>query len=169
MGLRHTVSECHVLAVHAGRGTSWSTGRLEPFLFVAARSFRRLVRLPGFCCSSLPPGISFLAVLEAREIASAGSAAIGRSSQTQRKLGPPARVVILLAPGGQVLAVTARAACESPRPAGPRTGFPSGPAAPAPQGIDPHNPLEVLEQSTTMRDAHVAHTAMWASQLHPGN
>ena len=32
-GLRHIVSECQVLAVHAGGERAVSTGHLEPFLF----------------------------------------------------------------------------------------------------------------------------------------
>src|SRR5437016_857363 len=51
-----------------------------------------------------PPAIPLFAGPEAGEIAAAGGAAIGSGAEPQQDHGPLRRAIILLAPGGQILA-----------------------------------------------------------------
>ena len=79
------------------------------------------------------PAMLFLARAEAREIAAAGRAAIRSGAASQQDHGPARRVIILFAPGAQILAIAARAAGESPGAVGPDAGSPAGAALTAAQ------------------------------------
>lgn len=78
-------------------------------------------------------------------------------------------MIILLAPGGEILAIAARAAGIFPGSAGPDAGFPTGPAAAAAQGIDAEDAFENFGNGLPVRDAHVSRAALRTGQLHSGN
>jgi len=118
----------------------------------------------------LPPPREFLlARPETGEIAAAGSAAIRRRSHAQQDRGPSRRTIILLAPGGQFLAVATRAARVSPCVTGPHAGLPARPAAAATQLVNPQAGLTILSQSAALRNTDLAFAALWTGQLHLGN
>src|SRR5215469_14013162 len=90
------------------------------------------------------PGHPFPAGAETGEITTAGSAAVRGGAEFQQQTRPERRMVVLLAPSGQILPITARASCESPSPGGPDACFPAPTAAPAPQGIDTGERLTIF-------------------------
>jgi hypothetical protein len=95
--------------------------------------FRRLARFRGrrLGMGSVPPCESLPALPKACEIAAASRAPIGRGAHPQEDKSPTRRVVILLAPGAEFLAVTARTAGVFPCAIRPNAGFPAIAAAPA--------------------------------------
>jgi len=116
----------------------------------------------------LPPGILFFARPEAREIATAGSAAIRRRAQLKQQADPAARAIVLRAPGGQVLTIAAWASRELPGPGGPCAGLPARAASPAPQGVDPQQSFDVFSEIPVLRNTNVARSTLGACELHRG-
>jgi hypothetical protein len=114
----------------------------------------------------LPPRIALLARAVAREIAAARSASIRRRAAAQQDSGPQRRMVILLAPGGEFLAIAARAARVFPRSRMPRTGAPAGFAAPATQRIRSEQRLDMLSQAPPMRHAYISCATFRTGKLH---
>src|ERR1051326_5377302 len=118
----------------------------------------------------MAPGETLAAGLEAGEIAAAGGATVGRRADAEKKDGPGLGAIILLAPGGQFLAVTARAARELPCAIGPNTGFPTIPAPAAAQRINPHQPLHQFREGLPVREPDFPGAALWTVKLHsPSN
>ena len=98
---------------------------------------------PG-CRLRFSPRVAFLAGAEAREIAAARGTAVRRRADSQKEPGPQRRIIVLLTPGGQILAIAARAAGVSPRTAGPTAGFPARLASAAAQLINPDQSLQMF-------------------------
>jgi uncharacterized protein DUF5612 len=119
---------------------------------------RRFDRLRGGL--RLAPGVSLPTFLKAREVAAAGGAAVRRRSDSKEKANPGRWMVVLLAPGSQILAVTARAASIFPGSIGPCAGFPTRSATAAAQGIDPYQRPHYLAKGPPMRHAHIACSAL---------
>jgi hypothetical protein len=117
----------------------------------------------------VPPRESLLASAEAGEIAAAGRATVRRSAQTQQHTRPAGGVIILLAPGGEFLAIAPRAARIFPCAVLPHTGFPARVAAPAPQRILADQSAKLLPNPVAVRNAYIAGTALRASKLHSPN
>ncbi len=112
------------------------------------------------------PGVSFLAGAKAGKIAPAGRAAIRRSAQAQQHRDPLLGTVVLLAPGGQFLTITARATRVFPGSAGPDAGKPTRAASPASQGIDTHQTFEIFYEILPLGNAYIARSTVGTSQLH---
>ena len=155
---------CMPVGERTDRRVAWN----HFYLILAARRFCRWLRLASLQSLLLPPREPFLAVLKTCEIAPARRAPIRRGPQPHLDDRPRGRMVILLAPGGQILAIATRAAGIFPVAAGPSAGFPSGMAFPAPQRIYPKNRFKVLDEMTAVRYLYITQAAIGAGQLHPG-
>ena len=90
------------------------------------------------------PGVLFLTRAETGEIAAAGGAPVGSGAAAQQDYGPAGRVIVLFAPGAQILAVAARAAGEFPGSVGPDAGPPARTAPAAAQRINSEERLDFL-------------------------
>jgi|ERR1700722_13388958 hypothetical protein len=128
-------------------------------------SFRRLFGLV-LAFFVLSPGEALFAGAVAREIATARSTAVRGRAPAQQDSGPQRRMVILLAPGGQFLAIAARATGIFPRSRMPDTGAPTGFAAPATQGIRSEKRLDMLSQTPPMRHAYISCATFRTGKLH---
>src|SRR5579863_1831214 len=114
----------------------------------------------------MPPGEPLLAFAETGEIAAAGRATIRRGAQAQQNARPAGRVIVLLAPGGEFLAIAPRAARIFPVAVFPDAGFPARVATPAPQGILACQPAQLLRDPVAVGYAYIAGTAFRAGKLH---
>jgi hypothetical protein len=117
----------------------------------------------------MPPGEPLLASAKAGEVAAAGRATVRRSAQAQQNARPAGRVIVLLAPGGEFLAIAPRAARIFPCAVLPNTGFPARVATPAPQRILADQSAKLLSNPVAVRNAYIAGTALRASKLHSPN
>ena len=115
-----------------------------------------------------PPGKLFLALFEAREIAAARRATVGRRAQAQLDYCPTRRVVVVFAPGGEFLAIAFGAARVSPGGRMPDAGYPASLAAPAAERAGAVNSAKPLAEPSAMRYPGVARAAMGAGKLHSG-
>jgi len=145
-----------------------ATGRLLGVLRLSETLLFRFRRFFPTDRAWLPfsPRIAFLARAETGEIAAARRAAVGSRADTQHDARPGRRMVVMLAPGGQLLPVAARAARVFPGPRSPRAGFPTGLAAPAAQRINPHQPFDIFRKILPLRYTHIPGTAFRTRQLH---
>jgi hypothetical protein len=176
-------SECQVLAVHAGGEQADLSGHLEPFsisapvfLLESVRSVSsyRLRRsrcaafgLRGsFHPSLVTPTEALLAPPEAGEIAAACRAAVGSRAHAQQEHDPARRMIVLLAPRGEFLAVAAGAACVPPSAFRPYAGLPAMAATAATQGINTEDAAEHLRDASPVRHTRLAATAFRARKLH---
>jgi len=83
------------------------------------------------------PGEPLFAGTKAREVAAANRAAVGSGAQPQHPDGPDWGAIILLAPGGQFLAITARATRVPPPAVFPHAGKPTRAATGTAKWINP--------------------------------
>lgn len=114
----------------------------------------------------MPPGKPLLAFAEAGEIAAAGRATVRRGAHSQQNARPEGRVIVLLAPGGEFLAIATRTARIFPGSFLPHTGFPARVATPASQGILADQAAQRLREPIAVRNACIAGTALRANKLH---
>ena len=114
----------------------------------------------------MPPGEPLLAFTETGEVAAAGRAPVRRGAQAQQNARPAGRVIVLLAPGGEFLAIAARTARIFPCAVLPNTGLPARAATPAPQWILADQSAQLLSKPVTVRHAYIAGAALRASKLH---
>jgi hypothetical protein len=112
------------------------------------------------------PGMFFLARAETGEIASAGRAAIRSGATTQQDHCPARGMIILFAPGAQILAITAGTPGKSPRSIGPNAGLPTGAAFAAAQRVDSEERPNFLPNTGLMGDSNVACSALGTCKLH---
>lgn len=125
-----------------------------------------LRRRCSFHASLITPTEAFLAPPEAGEIAAAGGAAVGGGANAQKKPGPARRMVILLAPGGELLAIAAGAVCVLPRALRPRAGLPAMAATAATERINTGDAAEHLRSGSPMRHPRFTAPAFRARKLH---
>ena len=116
--------------------------------------------------SPMTPTEAFLAPPEAGEIAAARRTAVGCGPQPQKQRYPAPRIIVLFAPGGEFLAVAARAARVSPCALRPNTGLPAIAATAATQGINADDAAQHLRYVSPMRYTRFAATAFRAGKLH---
>jgi hypothetical protein len=120
-------------------------------------------RLRGHLRASLvPPTEALLAPPEAGEIAAACRAAVGSRADAQEERGPARRMIILLAPRRQLLAVAAGATCVSPRALCPHARLPASVATTATQGINAQDAPEHFRHGPPVRHTRFAATAFRA-------
>ena len=91
------------------------------------------------------PAMLFLASAEAGEIAAAGGAAVRSRAAAQQDHGPARRMIVLLAPGAQILAIAAGTAGKPPGSVGPNAGSPACAAFAAAQRVDPEKRPNFLQ------------------------
>ena len=108
----------------------------------------------------------FLARAEACEITTAGWASIRRGATSKQDHGPARRMVVLLAPGAQILAIASGTAGKSPGSVGPYAGSPASAAFAAAQWIDPEECTDFLQNTRFMGNSNVARSAIWTGKLH---
>jgi hypothetical protein len=113
-----------------------------------------------------PPAMLFFACSETGEIAAAGGAAIRGGTAAQQNHSPTRRVIVLLAPGAQILAIAAGTAGKSPGSISPYAGFPARAAFAATQRVDSEQSPNFLPQTCFMGDPYVPCSALWAGKLH---
>ena len=116
--------------------------------------------------SLMSPTEAFLAPFKAGEIAAAGGAAIRGGTAAQQNHSPTRRVIVLLAPGAQILAIAAGTAGKSPGSISPYAGFPARAAFAATQRVDSEQSPNFLPQTCFMGDPYVPCSALWAGKLH---
>ncbi len=146
-------------------GTIFFYAQVIPFLRIALRLLLgnlRFCRLPR-----LPPRILLLARPETREITAAGRAAIRRRADAEHPDDPAARMIVLLTPSGQFLAIAARAARVFPRTRRPYTGMPAHVAPAAPQGINSQQSFKIFSDILSLRNTNVTRSTVRTSELHP--
>ena len=98
----------------------------------------------------MTPSEAFLARAIAGEITAAGGASVGRGAQPQKDHGPAWRMIVLLAPRGEFLAIAARAVCVLPRALRPSTGLPTMTATAAAERINSNQAAEHLRYGLPM-------------------
>jgi hypothetical protein len=91
---------------------------------------------------------------------------VGSRTEAQEESRPARRIVEVLHPGREFLAVAARATRVPPGSLCPDAGLPAMVAAPAAKLRNTQPALQVLAQSLRTGDAHVPHPAAWTVQLH---
>jgi hypothetical protein len=114
----------------------------------------------------MPPGEPLLAFTEAGEVAAAGCAPVRRGAQAQQNPRPAGRVIVLLAPGSEFLAIAAPAARIFPCAVLPNAGFPACVATTAPQWILADQSKKLLLNPVAVRNAYIASVAPRASKPH---
>lgn len=112
------------------------------------------------------PAHFLLAGTETSEIAAARGTAVRSRAAAKHDHGPARRVIVLLTPSGQILAVTSGTACEFPRSGGPDAGRPAASAAAATERVDSKKGPDFLGKVLFMRNPNVACSALWTSKLH---
>ena len=104
----------------------------------------------------VPPSEFFLTALETGEVTAAGDATVRSGAEAQLQCGPARRAVVLLAPGGKLLAIALRAARVFPGGGFPGAGGPAGIAAAAAQGANPDQALEPFGHANAARHMGIA-------------
>lgn len=134
-----------------------------PADFLRTGTFRSLSsRALNIHVGLVPPREPLAAAPEAREIAPARSTTIGSCAEPEEDRGPARRAIILLAPCGQFLPVTARAPGVLPRVIGPHTGLPAMAASAAAQRIDPDPAFEEFRKILAMGQPHFTRVTLRA-------
>ena len=114
----------------------------------------------------MPPGEPLFAFTETGKVAAAGRAPVRSGTQAQQNARPAGRVIVLLAPGGEFLAIAARTARIFPCAVLPNTGLPARAATPAPQWILADQSAKLLSKPVAVRHSYIAGAALRASKLH---
>src|SRR5579884_2174972 len=114
----------------------------------------------------MPPGKPFLAAAKTCEITPASRTAIRGRPKTQQDLGPVRRVIILLAPGSQLLAIATGTARVSPGATEPNAGIPAVPATAAAKRIDADHAAKDLRHGLPVRHPDITGATFRARKLH---
>ena len=107
------------------------------------------------------PTVSFLAGTEAGEVAAARWTAVRSGAAAKHDQRPAGRVIVLLAPGSQLLTIAARTAGELPRSGSPHAGSPSGAAAAAAKRVNTEESAKLLGKVLFVRNPYVPGSTLW--------
>jgi hypothetical protein len=177
----HGVSECQVLAEHAGGERTGTSDPLEYFCFnsrfwrVPHHVLRSFAVLLGAVLlhwrrklhpSGVTPSEALPTPLKAGKIAAACGAAVRRRADSQKKRCPLRWTIVLFAPCRELLTVATGTPRVFPRALGPYTGLPACAAARAAQGINADDSAQNVGYRSPMRYARFATPAFGASKLH---
>ena len=115
---------------------------------------------------SRAPAMFFAAWTVTGEIAPARRTTVGSGAATEHNDGPARRVIVLFAPGRQILAITSGTTGELPCSRSPHAGAPSCAATTATKRVNSKKRANFLGEILLLRNPDVARSAFWTGKLH---